>query len=146
MVDTAPVFAWTDSLAIDNGVIDVQHKGLVRIINDLQQAMSTGTGAQQLERALDGLTHYVRVHFATEEAVMEDSGYPLRETHRADHLRLKQAVLRFREEHLKGAIGLAVETLGFLRDWIPSHIVARDRDFWIYEQEARRRRSQAEVR
>ena len=51
--------------------IDTQHKGLVRLINDLHAAMSAGQGIQKVGKILDELVHYTEEHFSYEENMLK---------------------------------------------------------------------------
>ena len=135
MTTASPVFTWNETLAIDKGVIDIQHKGLVRTIGDLQQAMSSGTGAAVLDDVFARMMDYTVVHFTTEEQVMRECNYPLLESHRADHLRLKQTVLTLQQAYRDGAKGVSIELLNLLYGWLTTHIIEKDKAFWAYVRE-----------
>ena len=55
---TALLFPWSDTYSVQIGVIDMQHKGLVDLINELHQAMVAGQGKQELGKILSGLIKY----------------------------------------------------------------------------------------
>lgn len=49
---------WSDSLSVNIAEIDAQHKRLVAMINDLNEAMKQGRGRDVIVRIVDGLVSY----------------------------------------------------------------------------------------
>jgi len=47
-IATAQLFPWSDTYSVKIGIIDMQHKNVVNIVNELHQAMVTGHGKEQL--------------------------------------------------------------------------------------------------
>ena len=90
---TALLFPWTDSYSVHVGIIDMQHKNLVKIVNDLHQAMVEGHGRTQLGAILSELSRYTQVHFKTEENFMESQKYPDYALHKSEHDDLTKTVL-----------------------------------------------------
>ena len=52
---TALLFPWSDTYSVKIGIIDMQHKNLVNILNDLHHAMVSGQGKQSLGKILSDL-------------------------------------------------------------------------------------------
>lgn len=125
---------WTPKLSTGVPVLDGHHQELFRRIAAIQEAMveqRTLFGVYALTR----LKHFVREHFAAEEALMKAAGYPRFKEHVAEHEafrdRLSQVLLR--------SIGqdMQAETLSFLEDWLTHHIAKVDMDYvpWVEKLE-----------
>jgi hemerythrin len=126
---TAPLFPWSDTYSVRIGVIDVQHKNLVNIINELHQAMVEGHGKQQLGKILSHLIKYTQVHFKTEENFMESHQYPEYIHHKSEHDHLTKTVVDFQGKFQRNEIGLTIEVMEFLKDWLGKHILGSDKRY-----------------
>jgi len=127
-----PLMVWTDEYAVGVDEIDEQHQRLFKMINDLNEAMALGQGKNVLDRILSGLVDYVGRHFQTEEYYMEKANYPELETHREIHTRLTHKVHEYVDRFNTGEVGLGVELLNFLQDWLKKHILGTDKKYAPY--------------
>ena len=82
---------------------DEQHKGLIKLINDLHSAMKTGRGQVILGNIFDSLVDYTKNHFADEEA-MGRNAYPNISRHKIAHEHLLKRVTELQEEFVKGTV------------------------------------------
>ncbi|MGD1101873.1 MAG: bacteriohemerythrin [Terriglobia bacterium] len=126
---TTQLFPWSDTYSVQIGIIDMQHKNLVNIINELHQAMVEGQGKQQLGSILSNLIKYTQVHFKTEENFMESHRYPEYTNHKSEHDHLTKTVLEFQDKFQKNEVGLTIEVMGFLKDWLSKHILGSDKKY-----------------
>lgn len=126
---TALLFPWSDTYSVKIGIIDMQHKNLVGMVNDLHQAMVAGHGKEQLGKILAGLVKYTQVHFKTEESLMESHKYPEYNQHKTEHEKLTRTVLDFQAKFQKSEVGLTIEVMQFLKDWLAKHIMASDQRY-----------------
>ena len=127
--DNADMFEWKDDYSVGNGSIDGQHQKLFAIGGELYDAMSAGQGRASMGRILDRLVHYTAVHFAHEERLMEEYGYPGLSRHKAEHEALTKQVLAFQAELQSGRASMTVQVLQFLKNWLERHIKVSDRAF-----------------
>ena len=126
---TAPLFPWSDTYSVKIGVIDMQHKTLVTFVNELHQAMMHGRGKEQLGKILANLVKYTQTHFKTEENFMESHRYPDYANHKAEHDRLTKTVTDFQDKFQRNEVGLTIEVMSFLKDWLGKHIVGSDQRY-----------------
>jgi len=126
---TALLFAWSDVYSVKIGILDAQHKKLIGILNDLNQAMVDGHGKDKLGSILSELVTYTKSHFATEEKLMQSHKYPDYHVHKGEHERLAGTVLEFQRKFLANEIGLTIELLAFLKDWLTQHILGSDKRY-----------------
>ncbi len=123
------LFPWSDTYSVNIGIIDTQHKNLVNIINELHQAMITGKAKQDLGLILSKLVKYTQVHFKTEENFMESRHYPDYAAHKSKHQGLTETVLDFQSKFQKDELGLTIEIMDFLKDWLGKHILGTDKKY-----------------
>lgn len=129
--------AWDESLSVGIDVIDRQHQTWIARYNGVVDAIGSAGATAPVVSTLDFLLDYTVYHFATEEGIMREAGYPELEGHQAKHEALRQAVANlgedFEEEGSTNALGEAVETL--LGNWLIQHIKNTDQRFGEFVRE-----------
>ena len=120
------IFKWDDSLVVHVEVIDRQHRKLVEIINTLAESMALGKGRDELGRIISGLKEYTQEHFRTEEAIIDQYNYPESAGHKEEHAEFVDRVSSFNDDFQAGRLGITVEILNFLCDWLRDHIKGSD--------------------
>jgi hemerythrin len=123
------LFPWSDTYSVKIGVIDAQHKNLVDLINELHQAMMMRTGKEPLGKILSNLIKYTQAHFKAEEGILQSNQYPDFATHKAEHERFTNTVLDFQSKFERSEIGLTIEVMDFLKDWLSKHIMGVDKRY-----------------
>lgn len=126
------LFLWRKSYEIGVAEIDMQHRRLVGMINELSDAMMERRGQRAVKHVLDELKDFIVEHFETEESVMEKSGYPDLPQHRIKHVELTRQVLEFREKARGDQQLEASELLDFLCDWLRNHMMVFDKEVGKY--------------
>ena len=58
---------WTSDLSVGIGLIDEQHKMLIKHLNDLSQSLESGQGPEKIATTLSFLIDYTNFHFSAEE-------------------------------------------------------------------------------
>ncbi len=117
---------WDNSFIVNVGVIDNQHQRLVSMVNDLHEAMEAGKGQDALGEIVDGLVHYTRTHFVTEEKYFDQFGYPEAAPHIREHDVFTEKISEFQTGMQEGKLGLSIQVMYFLRDWLKDHIKESD--------------------
>lgn len=123
---------WSAGLDIRIADIDNQHMKLVDIINALYDAMREGKGKNILETILDEMADYSVEHFAYEEKILTDNGYPGLNPHKMQHNEFVRKVNQFKQDFASGKMLVSIEVLNFLRDWLVSHIADSDKKYAVY--------------
>ncbi|MES9887358.1 MAG: bacteriohemerythrin, partial [Candidatus Sedimenticola sp. 6PFRAG1] len=116
---------WSSSLDTGVDVIDEQHKRIVQYINDLYDAQTSGSG--NVAEVIEDLVDYTVSHFAFEESLMEQAGYPFLEPHKKVHALFIKKVTVF-VERFKAGEDVAGELLSMLQRWLVNHIRNEDGD------------------
>ncbi|MCW9013901.1 MAG: bacteriohemerythrin [Gammaproteobacteria bacterium] len=118
---------WTDELNTDIQVIDSQHHRIVEYINALDD-ISASHDRNEVERVLGELVDYTLSHFAFEESLMEDSGYPFINGHKRVHELFVKRVGDFQQRFKMGE-DITEELLTVLKSWLVNHIKSDDNDY-----------------
>lgn len=120
---------WNGSMSVHVAVIDGQHQELLRLVNELHDAMTRGQGATILGETIDGLIGYTDRHFATEEGYFEASDYPNCAAHKREHQDFMAKVTDFRQGFEEGRFMLTLDIMNFLGDWLVDHILGSDASY-----------------
>lgn len=115
---------WSDSLATGNKAIDIQHKYLVDIINDLAELIESGRSAQKIRNILNLLQHYTEWHFQREELCMERNQCPAASINKSAHAEFIRTFLAFKKEYAEngGQEDFALRMYQELTSWLVHHI------------------------
>jgi hemerythrin len=117
---------WTSKYAVNIVEIDSQHQKLIDLINTLYDAMSVGKGKDVLGKVLSELADYTTYHFATEDRLFQEYGYPGREQHRKEHDDLTAKTKALKQAFDTGNKKLAIDVMLFLSNWLNDHIMEED--------------------
>ncbi len=91
--------------------------------------MISRTGKEHLGRILSSLIKYTQGHFKAEEGILELHQYPDLANHQAEHARFTKAVLDFQSKFHANELGLTIEVMDFLKDWLSKHIQGVDKKY-----------------
>ncbi len=128
-----PFAEWSNEFSVGVEEIDRDHKRLLGLLNELQNAVEAGEDREVLGKLLDELIHYVSYHFAHEEALFLRTNYPGYRAHERKHQALTNTAHAIREDfQLSASKALPPQVLEFLKNWICEDILGADRDFGEY--------------
>eukprot|EP00831_Metopus_contortus_P000717 TRINITY_DN10262_c0_g5_i1.p3 TRINITY_DN10262_c0_g5~~TRINITY_DN10262_c0_g5_i1.p3 ORF type:complete len:223 (-),score=26.42 TRINITY_DN10262_c0_g5_i1:3-671(-) len=122
---------WVDKDSVGIPSIDAQHKQLVGITNKLFVAIMHDEGERVLQEVLNELADYAEQHFAYEEKLFNEHGYPedKRKSHTLEHRALTRQVHEFIEEAEAEPATLDIKVFGFLREWMTCHLSKTDSQY-----------------
>ena len=86
---------WSEEFITGIQSIDDQHRHLVDLANKFEEASRRGKGSRIMSEILNDLVGYTQEHFAHEEKIMQDCGFPGLKKHTARHRQLLQKIERF---------------------------------------------------
>ncbi len=107
-------------------VIDEQHAGLIAIHGEIEAGFQLHRPPHHTLELMARLYQQAFLHFETEEAIMEEFGFPHRAAHRAEHQqlieRLRGIILKYRQS----GDAITPDMAEFVRAWILDHIARED--------------------
>jgi len=125
-----PLMEWNQKMAVGVALLDLDHQKLVKMINDLYDAMKEGHSKESLGKILDSLVDYTKVHFAHEERFFAQTHYADLAAHKKEHDDLTRQVLEVQAKYRSGATGtLSLEVMNFLKNWLVNHIQGSDKKY-----------------
>jgi hemerythrin len=124
-----PLIQWSEHLCIGIDSIDQQHKLLVNILNELNDAIIDGKAHLAMEKTFDGLAVYTIKHFTYEEELFAKHGYSGEQAHKREHQELIHQVQDLKQKMENGDFMINTEVMNFLKDWLTHHILKTDKAF-----------------
>jgi hemerythrin len=120
-------FKWTKAHAIFLPEVDAEHRNLLRMAEDLYQAVHAGQEPAHVQTLMQSLVGSVEEHFAHEERLMEAAQCESYAWHRKQHdtLRKKAAecVAQFEAGDLQAPAGF----VKYMARWFRDHTAVTDR-------------------
>lgn len=121
-------YEFTKKLETGNAIIDGEHRELIEAVNRLLDACSKGQGRTYMDETIKFLNNYVQQHFAHEEQLQQQSGYPGITAHKAFHKQYRETLKDITSQI--SAEGPTIVALGKLNGHISvliSHIGTEDK-------------------
>jgi len=110
--------------------LDDDHKKLIGIINQLHFEIEDAHDKQVLGAVLDQLVEYSKSHFAREESLLFQAGYPDAPEHKMEHEWFIHEITALRERFASApATTLDMELMKFLRNWLGAHVEGADKKY-----------------
>lgn len=124
---------WDESFSVGNPILDNQHKKLLRICNDLAACVERNPpdSDSRFHDILNDLSAYAREHFATEEGLLKQLGYPNLVEHAEEHFIYVEKFTEILSLASDGMLDKA-GTLMFLSKWWADHILVSDKGYQAY--------------
>ena len=121
------LLVWQDDLNTGVEVIDHQHMRIVEMLNHLHIAQKSLERVAVAE-VIDELVDYTMSHFAFEEELMEEAGYPFCAAHKRVHEVFGKRVSDYRIRFQAGE-DIADELRAMLARWLFNHIRGDDQAY-----------------
>jgi hemerythrin-like metal-binding protein len=124
------------SSSVDVRAMDDQHGILMDTLNELRLAVVRGLDRQEVLETLDRLIQFTRMHFWSEEQLMEKYQFPGLAEHRIEHQRLLSQIQESASKMQHAETMHMRPLLGFLRDGYREHIEGTDKEYgpWLNAQ------------
>lgn len=118
------IFVWNDSFTTGEPVVDAEHQGLVKLLNQLIEHQSSSMPLEEIDKVFAQLVAYAVTHFQHEEELMAASACDPRflDIHHKVHADFGQQVVKMREMQS----GDLEFLLRFLSGWLAHHILGID--------------------
>jgi hemerythrin len=120
------LFSWDERYKLAHPQIDREHEALFALAEQVLHALDNGHKKEAVREIFDRLIQYIQVHFAHEEALMNQHLYPGIGVHMAEHRKLTAQVTEFYKQFEADRLTITTETLQFLRNWLDHHIRQSD--------------------
>jgi hemerythrin len=130
------LLTWNHACTVGVRAMDDQHGILMDAINELRLALVRGSGREKISELLDQYIEFTRMHFWSEEQLMEQTHFEGLEEHRIEHHKMLADLLQT-AHRLQYGEGVPLRQMlrnlheGFLR-----HIEEMDQQYgpWLRER------------
>ncbi|BEP28766.1 bacteriohemerythrin [Helicovermis profundi] len=128
---------WEEKYSVKIKAIDEQHKILLNLIGELEDFSKKYNYKEVLPETLNTLSEYVKVHFSTEEELMQKVNYPFLKEHKKVHNNFTNEVENeIKKLEKKEVTALDIIFLyNYLLVWIKEHILGEDHKYVDYLKE-----------
>jgi hemerythrin len=120
---------WDQSYSVNVAELDLQHQRLFHTVAELEHALSKGSSDAIINEILKKVVSHSIEHFATEEALMQEHGFPGLAAHCHEHNLLSQELTQFNLSNMAGRPGIPAALLDFLQTWLREHILKSDKQY-----------------
>ena len=130
------LLTWSHACSVDVCAMDDQHAILMDTINELRLALVHGCGRELVGEHLDRLIDFTRMHFWSEEKLMEESGFHGLARHRTEHLRMLAQLEQSSHGMQHGEARQTRAMLCALRNGFVEHIEGFDQEYgpWLNDR------------
>lgn len=87
------LISWRDEFSVGVDAVDHEHREMINLINELDEAMQEDASQTAVVEALGEIYARISAHFALEEKVMRDTRYTHLAEHKQDHEQLLDELL-----------------------------------------------------
>jgi hemerythrin len=121
---------WSQSLSTHLPQLDEQHRQMIKLLNELVDAITQNHGQQTVTSVLHAMRVYADEHFACEETCMDRHHCPTAAINRTEHNQFRKMIADFEarlsREGVTDALAMQVEEQ--LAVWVIQHIGSVDRE------------------
>jgi hemerythrin len=126
---------WKDGFSVGVAAVDLEHRQLIELINELNDQAGEGAASEQTLAMLGEIYAQISAHFALEEKYMRETEYARFAEHKADHECLLDE-LRDIMDDVEDRAEYDADTLGAkLERWFTVHFQTHDARLHAHEQE-----------
>lgn len=127
---------WSNGLSIGVDKVDKEHQQLIHLLDSFLTAVVSDEAKQKLGKHLEDLAGYTKVHFNSEEELMESEEYENLEDHKKMHRDFVSRVHELQKafEESGATPLLASQVQDTVASWLVDHIVKEDKKFGNWHQ------------
>jgi methyl-accepting chemotaxis protein/hemerythrin len=123
---------WSHELELGLAEVDMQHKQLLNMINELNLAIEYNQANTVILPIVERLRQYANSHFKAEEDIFTEYGYPDRAEHEAEHTKFIDSIKYMRKQCEIIDTPMSTRVRDFLIGWLTNHIKTRDKEYKLF--------------
>jgi len=141
-METKPIWwlDWDESLSMYIPEIDAEHQHFIRLVNELNEAIIVRMNKKEIKSRMRAVLDDATMHFAHEEALLKERGYPEAEAHAQKHAQISTFLNEFMESVDHGKIDLGWLEAGLkIKQVLVQHLLNEDmkyRDYHVAQSQA----------
>ena len=127
---------WDESLSVGIPEIDVEHQCFIRLINELNEAISSRMGLEEIRKRMRLILEDAASHFAHEEALFKEWEYPEVAEHAIKHeqviIAMNKIIGSFEHDSMEYEL---VEAAMDIKAALIEHLLSEDMKYRDYYQQ-----------
>jgi len=127
-----PLLTWNRACTVGVMAMDDQHGILMDTLNELRLAVLRCASHEEVSQLLERLIEFTRLHFHSEEQLMERFAFPGFLEHREEHQRMLIQIQDSSRRMQHGETLHMRPLLGFLRDCYSEHMSGLDQEYGAF--------------
>ncbi|MBE0624384.1 MAG: hemerythrin family protein [Burkholderiales bacterium] len=122
---------WKDEYLLGIVAVDFQHRQIFDCIKNILSGPAEDDRLRAEAEVIKLLT-LLQAHFALEESMMRNLGYPELEGHIEEHRQFNAAVHDLAQRSLRRKGGVSHDAISVFHNWLTEHIMGSDRDYALF--------------
>ena len=122
-------FKWNATFETGITRIDIQHKVIVRILNELYDIIIGNNEEDKISDIIVELIQYTEYHFSEEERMFSEYNYIGEKEHKIEHEKFVEEIHLVISQMNTDKGMVAIELMEFLKDWLTEHILDTDQKY-----------------
>jgi hemerythrin-like metal-binding protein len=118
---------WDEKYATGHSGMDLGHKKLMELINQLAHGMENNASKESCSNTLAQFIEHAKKHFLAEEQMMDQLKYPKATEHKSVHASMLNDVLAFKDSYEASEDAEFITLLVVLDSWLKRDIAAADK-------------------
>ncbi len=130
------ILKWKNEYSVGVEIIDSEHRQLIEMINKAFDSVENMEEDEVLSELVEEMRRYAMTHFATEEKLMREYGYPEAEEHKKQHNDFM--ITAASSDNMLSNDNIELEPIKifkFLADWLRKHILGTDKKLGAFLNE-----------
>ncbi|MFI3155621.1 MAG: bacteriohemerythrin [Methylococcaceae bacterium] len=123
------ILNWNNQLVLGIDSVDKQHKHLIDLANQLDEAVAIGADRDSIIKIVDSLIDYTVYHFQHEEQLMSAAKFnpTVYAVHEAEHKEFVAKMMAVQREVQADINVLSEDLMDYLVNWLCHHILSTDK-------------------
>jgi hemerythrin len=129
------LLTWSHECIVGVEAMDDQHGILMDTLNELRFMLLRGASHNEICLQLERLIEFTKMHFESEEHLLDRQGFPGLEEHRSAHELLMTKLYASLDQASNDEVVPFSSLLGFLPSWYSDHVEQLDQPYgtWMNE-------------
>jgi hemerythrin len=129
------LLTWSHECIVGVEAMDDQHGILMDTLNELRFMLLRGASRNEICLQLERLIEFTKMHFESEEHLLDRQGFPGLEEHRSAHELLMTKLYASLDQASNDEVVPFSSLLGFLPSWYSDHVEQLDQPYgtWMNE-------------
>jgi len=124
---------WREEFKVGVPAVDIEHRDLIELINDLHARMGEGATHEQVISSLGEIFAQISAHFALEEKFMRETEYEHFPSHKEDHEKLLDEIRDIMDRVEDDGSYEESRLSGELDQWFSEHFRTHDAKLHHFE-------------